>query len=56
MKMSKASKQPTQKVKINESAKTDEFKAKVFVKSDWPKTPKENIRLIVSTFLNFFFG
>ncbi len=33
-----ASKQPTRKVKVNESTKTDEFKAKVFVKSDWPKT------------------
>lgn len=52
--MSKASKQPTQKVEINESAKTDEGKAKVFVKSDWPKTPKETIKLVVNTFLNFF--
>jgi hypothetical protein len=52
--MSQASKQTRYKVKINERAETDEFKAKVFVKSGWPKTPKETIKLIVSTFLNFF--
>ena len=52
--MSKASKQPVQKVRINESTKTDEFKAKVFAKSDWPKTPKETIKLFVSFFANFF--
>lgn len=52
--MSKASKQPTQKVKISESAKADEFKAKVFVKSDRPKTPIEAIKLVVKFVLNFF--
>jgi hypothetical protein len=52
--MSKASKQPAPKVTIDESAETVEFKAKMFVKSEWPKTPKEIIKLVVSTFLNLF--
>jgi len=52
--MSKASRPTTQKAEINSSAKTKESGTKVLAKSDWPKTPKGIIKLILSTFLNFF--
>ena len=52
--MSNASKQSTQKVDIEKSAKTEESKAKVFAKSDWPNSPKEFIKLVGSMVLNFF--
>jgi len=50
--MSNESKQPTQKVDIEKSAKTEESKAKVFAKSDWPNSPKEFIKLVGSIVLS----
>ena len=31
-----------------------EFATKLFAKSDWPKTPKETIKMIFNLFVNFF--
>lgn len=39
---------------MKNGAKAEEPGAKVFAKSGWPKTPKDIIKLVLSTFLNFF--
>lgn len=49
-----SSKPPAPKVEANKSAKTGEFETKVLTKSDWPKTPKETIKLAINLFLSFF--
>ena len=37
------------------SRSTDRKSAtKLFAKSDWPKTPKETIKMILNLFVNFF--
>ena len=51
--MSNESKQPTQKAGIDKSSKPGEFKTKVFTKSDWPKTSKETIKLVMNVVFNF---
>ena len=51
--MSTASKPELPKVSLGDNDGTDEFKAKVFVKSSWPKTWKENIKLFFNLFVNF---
>jgi hypothetical protein len=48
------SKSPAPKEEITKRAKTGEFETKVLIKSDWPKTPKETIKMVVNFFLNFF--
>ena len=52
--MSKPSKPPALKMEIKKNAKTGEFETKFLTKSDWPKTPKETIKLIINLFLSFF--
>ena len=52
--MSKPSKPAAPKVEIEKSAKTGEFETKVLTKSDWPKTPRETIKMAINFFLNFF--
>lgn len=52
--MSKSSNTPEPKVEIKKSTKTEKFKAEFLTKSDWPKTPKENIKVVINLFLNFF--
>jgi hypothetical protein len=52
--MSNASKQPTQKVDIEKSAKTEEYKAKVFAKSDWPKNSKRIYQISRNYGVKFF--
>jgi len=52
--MSKASKVPSPKPVINNSAGNGEFKTKVFAKSGSPKTVKETFQLVLNLFLNLF--
>ncbi|MEI9909099.1 MAG: hypothetical protein WDO71_05180 [Bacteroidota bacterium] len=52
--MAKASHLPKEKVIVGSGTKTDDFAAKVFAKSDYPKTLKENIKLFLNLFINFF--
>jgi hypothetical protein len=51
--MAKTSNSFTQKVEIDKPATTEERKTKVFVKSGWPKTPKEAVKVVVNFILNF---
>ena len=52
--MSTPSKPQAPKVEIKKSAKTGEFETKVLTKSDWPRTPKEAIKMVINFVLNFF--
>jgi hypothetical protein len=52
--MSKSSNPPVPKVEIRKSTTTGEFETKILTKSDWPKTPKETIKMAINFFLNFF--
>ena len=52
--MAKASHLPKESVNVSSGTKTGDFSAKVFTKSDYPKTLKENIRLFLNLFINFF--
>lgn len=52
--MSKATKPRIAKTEINKNVKTGEFETKVFSKSDSPKTLRENLKLALNVFLNFF--
>jgi hypothetical protein len=50
--MSKTTKPPAQQVGDSESAGTGEFETKLFAKSDYPKTVKETIKLLLNIFVN----
>jgi len=52
--MAKASHLPKAKIIDNSGAKTDEFTTKIFAKSEYPRTIKENIRLFLNLVINFF--
>ena len=52
--MSKASKVPAPKPMADNSAGNEEFKTKVFAKSESPKTVKETFQLVLNLFLNLF--
>ena len=52
--MSKSSNPQEPKVEIKKSTKTGKSKAEFFTKSDWPKTPKETIKMVINFILNFF--
>ena len=52
--MAKVSPLPKVKIIDNDGAITKEFPTKVFAKSDYPKTIKENIRLFLNLIINFF--
>lgn len=51
--MSKAAKPQPQEAENKTSTETGEFKTKVLAKSDWPKTPWETCKFLLSTILNF---
>ncbi len=52
--MSKTSKPQEPKISHGGNEDKDEFKTKVFVKSGYPKTWKENIKVLLNLFINFF--
>jgi hypothetical protein len=52
--MSKPSKTAAPEVEIKKSAATGESEPKFLTKSDYPKTPKQTIKMVVNFFLNFF--
>lgn len=52
--MARASKLPESKITVNSGVRSEEFVTKVFAKSDYPKTVKENIKVILNLFINFF--
>jgi len=52
--MSNTSKPQAPKISPIGNEDKDEFKTKVFVKSGYPKTWKENIKLFLNLFVNFF--
>lgn len=51
--MAKAAKFPASTIPVNSGAKSEEFATSVFSKSDYPKTVKENIKVILSLLMNF---
>ncbi len=51
--MAKESKLAKSKVITHTGAKTEEFATKIFAKSDYPKTVKDNIKLVINFFINF---
>ena len=50
--MSKSSNPQAPEVESKKSTKTG--KTEILTKSDWPKTPKETIKMVINFFLNFF--
>lgn len=52
--MEKASHLPEARIIGNSDAKTEESATKVLAKSGYPKTIKENIKLFLNLFINFF--
>ena len=52
--MSKETKALGSAVTSKSSIDKDEFKTKIFKKSDSPKTAKETIKLVLNLFLNLF--
>ena len=52
--MSKSLNSAEQEVGIEKSTKTEKRKAEFLTKSDWPKTPKETIKVVINLLLNFF--
>ena len=52
--MSKQSKATEPKFETKKSAKTGEFETKILSKSDWPRTAKENIKVVLNIVLNLF--
>jgi hypothetical protein len=52
--LAKASHLPESKIIVNNVAKPEEFATKVFSKSEYPKTVKENIKVFFNLFINFF--
>lgn len=52
--MSKPSTHPTQQVDPKKTAEAGEFETKVLAKSEWPKTPKETIKMVLNFLSNFF--
>jgi len=52
--MSKETKALESAVTSQSSVDKDEFKTRIFKKSEWPKTAKETIKLVLNLFLNFF--
>ena len=51
--MTKASKVTDPNIAGEKSVKTDEFAIKAFAKSGYPKTVKDNIKLVINFFINF---
>lgn len=52
--MAKSTRLPKAKIIDSTGAKTDEFTTKVFAKSEYPKTIKQNIRVFLNLVINFF--
>ena len=51
--MANESKLAKSKISTDTSAKTEESTTKIFTKSDYPKTVKDNIKLVINFFINF---
>jgi hypothetical protein len=52
--MTKTSKLPAANVPVTDVAGRKKSATKVFSKSEYPKTVKENIKLFLNLFINFF--
>ena len=51
--MAKESKLAKSKITTDTGTKAEEFATKIFTKSDYPKTVKDNIKLVINFFINF---